>query len=220
MPTVGTAIPDDFYLADTAGTAITGASAAAFTVTATRMGGAETATVTVSEDAGGWYLTTFTPTAAGRWALRVTYDDGTTSRIFSETYDVTEANDAETVAATVAARLRRQVVTVTAPVATTGTVELVQGDDYLAADGRALDWTSTGWPDLTGASVEWQVSLRGTETVYPASVVDADTVRVELTAEQTAALTPRQLRTYQLVATLPGGSIVTLTRGELFVEPD
>jgi hypothetical protein len=219
MPTVNTAIQTSLYLTDSAGDPLTGADLGDFTATATRLGSTTTAQATISERSGGLYALSFTPTAAGFWELFVTYDDGTTARQFADTWEVTAANDAETITDAVAARLRRAVVTVTAPVSTTQTVTLMQGDDYLAADGRALEWTSTGWPDLTGAAVTWQVGLRGSETLYPVTVVDAATVRVELTTAQTNALTPRVVRTYQLVATLTNGSVVTLTHGELFVAP-
>lgn len=44
-----------------------------------------------------------------------------------------------------------------------GNVLIQQGDSYLAADGRALIWTEgslDGWPDLTGATVVVQITLK------------------------------------------------------------
>lgn len=215
MPTTNTVLRDSLYLTDYSDAAITGADLDDFTATASLLGSATTATVTITEESGGWYGTAFTPTVIGRWRLVVVYDDETVERTFTETYDVT-AGEAD-LAASIATLLRQNTVSVASPIASTGTVTIQQGDDYLAADGRALEWTGTNWPDLTGAAVEWQLTVRGIETVYPATVVGDDTVRVELTDVQTQAMTPPVPRDYEVVATLLGGSIVTLADGVAYV---
>lgn len=107
-------------------------------------------------------------------------------------------------------------VTLTSPVADDSDVTIEQGDDYASADGRSLDWSSTGYPDLTGATVVMRVE--GITGTYTASVLTAggatQTVRVELTDVQTAAI-PVSRRGYEIQATLASGNVVSLVRGTL-----
>jgi hypothetical protein len=108
-------------------------------------------------------------------------------------------------------------ITLVAPVLASGKVALVQGDDYLAADGRALQWSSSSWPVLTSATVVLHLENYADETAtLTGGVVSASEAQVELTAVQTAALDPVSWR-YALKATLTDGSVVTLATGELAV---
>src|SRR5262245_57526821 len=112
--------------------------------------------------------------------------------------------------------------TLTSPLAPSGAVHLFRGDDYFAADGRALTWTDPGtaWPDLTGAAVRFRVHPAAQDTLaldVAATVQSADVVRVELTAAQTGGLAAAVYR-YALVATLAGGHVVTLARAQLTAE--
>jgi hypothetical protein len=63
--------------------------------------------------------------------------------------------------AEIAAGLSGSEITVTNPVQpATQTLSLVAGDDYYTADGAVPTWTSTDWPDLTGAT--WvRITFRG-----------------------------------------------------------
>ena len=89
------------------------------------------------------------------------------------------------------------------PVAQGGSVVTYQGDAYLNAVGRALDWTSTAWPNLTGAVI--RVYVGGlTFTGAVVTPTGNQRVRVELTGAQTATI-PTNVRRFQLVATLGGG---------------
>jgi hypothetical protein len=113
-------------------------------------------------------------------------------------------------------------VTVVAPVSASGAVEVVAGDDYAAADGRALSWTNTAgsWPNLTGASV--RLNVRGSGAAFEAagSVVTptgtGQEVRVALTAAQTGGLTP-QTYEYDVRVTLSSGRVAELARGRFVV---
>lgn len=95
---------------------------------------------------------------------------------------------------------------------------ITRGDDYRAADGRALAFTNTAWPDLTSGSVS--LELRKTDdqtTVNQAGVVaSADSVTVELTATWTAALELGLYR-YALKASLASTHEVTLATGMVVV---
>ncbi len=100
-------------------------------------------------------------------------------------------------------------ITYTGPVAEGGDVVTYRGDTYLNEDGRALEWESDDWPDLSGASIaviiDRTVSLAG-------SVVAASgpgIVRLELTATQSASITPGR-HLFQIVATQADADVATL----------
>lgn len=118
-------------------------------------------------------------------------------------------------------------VTIASPVATDGTtIAVVRGDDYLAANSRALTFTGTSWPTLTDGAVTLKAKLKtgkGAQAApvieYAATVTGAQACQVELTDAQTAALSPG-LYAYDLEATLSGGAVVTLVQGEMTVIAD
>ena len=118
-------------------------------------------------------------------------------------------------------------VTIASPVATDGTtIAVVRGDDYLAANSRALTFTGTSWPTLTDGAVTLKAKLKtgkGAQAApvieYAATVTGAQACQVELTDTQTAALSPG-LYAYDLEATLSGGAVVTLVQGEMTVIAD
>ena len=126
-------------------------------------------------------------------------------------------------------------VTVSVPVDSTGTINLVRGDDYLNAEGRVLAFSSTGWTDLTGAtaivlSLRKRVNglgttLRGTVAHRVAGFVPASsgtqTVEFEpLTAVTTLLDIGTAAVAYDIQATLASGSIVTLQTGVVNVTED
>lgn len=84
------------------------------------------------------------------------------------------------------------VVTVVSPVGTNHALALVAGDDYYATDGRSLDYTSTGWPDMSGATITFMAHNRvdesGTRIAVTGIVMSATSIRVELSSAQTAQL--------------------------------
>ena len=93
-----------------------------------------------------------------------------------------------------------------------GTVTTVQGDDYKADDGRAIEWTVATTAELTGGTVA--VIVEGVDT-YTGSVVDETTIRLELTAAQTAAI-PVGPHRYQVIHTQSvalGEDVTTLVDG-------
>lgn len=110
-------------------------------------------------------------------------------------------------------------VTLVAPVTATGSVALIQGDDYKAEDGRSLQWSSDSWPVITGATLVldlvYALDTSVTET-FDASPLSATEAQVELTDTQTTSLKRGGWR-YALRATLTDGSIITLATGRLLV---
>jgi hypothetical protein len=111
-------------------------------------------------------------------------------------------------------------ITVQSPVAVDGTtLELVRGDDYLAAQGRQLTFTSTTWPNLTGATIRLTIRRRreafgsGSDPilmeltdVYASRVagVGSQTVVFEITAANSVALLPGTATgKYDIEARLP-----------------
>lgn len=97
-------------------------------------------------------------------------------------------------------------------------LELVIGDDYLAANTRALRWSDAGWPDLTGGSVVVVLRRyraapdRAVAGPFAGSVLNLATAQLELTKDQTSTLKPGH-HVYQVIATLASGAVVTLAIG-------
>ncbi len=112
------------------------------------------------------------------------------------------------------------------PVAVTGTLGLIRGDDYFNADGRALEWTDFGstWPALAGATIHLKIYQTNfppapTLDVLGAVIVGgppSGKVRAELTKAQTALLTKSEYN-YFVVATLADTHVVTLVTGLVVV---
>lgn len=109
-------------------------------------------------------------------------------------------------------------VTVAAPVSMDGDVELDQGYDYYAADGRALEWTNTDstWPDLTGATAWFMVGTYLSVTGSISNPTGPATIRVQLSRAQTALL-PRGLRRFVIKCVLTNGHVVLQVRGTVTV---
>lgn len=125
-------------------------------------------------------------------------------------------------------------VTVSSPVSADGLlITIVRGDTYNVAAGQTLTWTGAAgaWPDLTSGSVTFTlrdsaeaVAITGAATIV-ASGVGTQSVRMDLTAAQTAALTPgdppgEQSHTFDVQATLATGEKVTLALGAAIVLKD
>jgi len=126
-------------------------------------------------------------------------------------------------------RFDRAVFAIALDAASDGDVELYQGDDYANADGRALAWTNAAgsWPDLTGATVKLVVRAPNGDLIQvTGSVVTptgaGQTVRVELTAAQTALLEEwPNASALRVVAWLsPSGRRTTLVDADLAVIED
>ncbi len=125
-------------------------------------------------------------------------------------------------------RTNTGIITVVNPVVNAERVDLVQGDDYDAADGREISFTITGIPSaVTVASATFSIRREDTGAVVldnePLTVVTpTGTIEVylELTAAQTALLpTGIELR-YDIQATTTTPTSITLAQGDLVVEPD
>lgn len=107
-------------------------------------------------------------------------------------------------------------VTVSSPVAETGTVTIYQSADYDADDSRSIQLTYTDVPDLTGATVELRCSQATWTAKDVAETDDGFTVTFELTSTETAALTVVR-QSYQVWATLASGHLIPLSGGTLVV---
>jgi hypothetical protein len=105
------------------------------------------------------------------------------------------------------------------------TVQLLRGDDYRAAHGRALQYGNSGnWPDLSGAVVEMGLAHRGKPLRTIAGTVlepsgEFAAVQFELMHEDTFDL-PIGAVAFDVQATLSDARIYTLVRGHLLVEAD
>lgn len=103
-------------------------------------------------------------------------------------------------------------VTYVGPVSENGKkLEIVRGDDYTIAKNRALRWTFTGYPDFTGASVQFALYL-GEDQIFSRAgdVVSATELRVELTAVQTITTRKALYQAVVRVTYLDGAKVTTL----------
>jgi hypothetical protein len=92
------------------------------------------------------------------------------------------------------------------------------GDDYLHANGRHQDFTTTY--TLTGGSVALVVRNASALVSIPCSIPSANVYRLELTAENLEAITPG-VWDYDLQMTLPTSSnIITEVYGKIMVTAD
>jgi hypothetical protein len=117
-------------------------------------------------------------------------------------------------------------VTAVSPVhATTRRMVINAGDDYDSANDTLVPmWSSSGWPDLTGASAEW-VGRGPAKSAVRIDVTldsvggDSQTVSLDPLSRDDTALLPGYTR-YEVVATLANGDVVTIVpESELRVEP-
>lgn len=117
--------------------------------------------------------------------------------------------------------------TVIAPVAVGGDVEIIQGDGYLDAQGRALAWETSEadqWPDLTTATAPTFYAknlvtgalFNKTGTVVTPSGANKR-VRVELTTTETAVLADKYRIWFEVTLNL---QIVTLLDAQMNVQRD
>ena len=127
-------------------------------------------------------------------------------------------------------------VTYTSPAAEDGEFVIIAGDDYLAADSRALTMTVSDYagPSLAAATATFRVleiadfasTVEAADLETSATLsVDGTTVSIsiDLTDEQTIALSSSPPDTFKnhsfrIVATTAGGSVVTLATGRLTVK--
>lgn len=105
-------------------------------------------------------------------------------------------------------------VTVQSPVSPTGEAKVLKGDDYDAADSRAILWESDDWPSLSGATIKLYVDIKSGMLEFAATSPSAGQVAVELTAAQTASV-PAGSYNYALRAVMVNNNVVTLATGTL-----
>jgi hypothetical protein len=102
--------------------------------------------------------------------------------------------------------------------------QIVKGDSYPIAEGRALEWFSAEFPDLADAELELVIGYSPavvygsfSETYkYTMPSEETRTALVELTTEQTGRI-EEGCYGYALVARLSSGGVRTLATGQLTV---
>lgn len=107
--------------------------------------------------------------------------------------------------------LGTQGIITSSPVAQGGDVALLRGFDYTDESGLALWFSSDGWVDLTGASIDMVTesgAIVGSGGIV-ASGGDPQSVSVSITSMQSSDLEPGQFG-FVIRATLPGGAKVPL----------
>ena len=227
-------------LVDSSGAAITTAVDGDFSETIRHYtpGGAET-TPSVgawSHVAGGLYKATISPAVEGTYQGVVRYD-GTPDQSFAVSETVISAVQSDPLANLVAgyaagtaghriARIGQGTTQVAVPVADGGDVRLYAGDDYAAADSRALSWAvALTEADLTGATVTLLLTVGAVTLTKTATVSNAgattQTAAVTLTNAETDDFTDGgRIGRYDLSAVLASGRRVTLARGKVLIVVD
>lgn len=170
---------------------------------------------TFSELGNGFYRYTYTPEAVGAWEWVGTSTDGTRVTINVQVITADQAM--------IAVSLAGADVTYVAPLsADGGTVRLIQGDSYAAAQSRQLIWNLTGQPDLTGATTTLTIIVKHVTVTSTATVTNpaggSPTITATLTTDDTDAL-PAAVGVFDLSATI-GSDELTLVRGRVYVEAD
>ena len=129
-------------------------------------------------------------------------------------------------AAAALARIGSGQIITTSPVSQSGDITLARGDDYYAADNRALDWTegaASAWPTLTGATISVEFEGPNEELAAIAGSVVTPTgtkkVRLELSAVQTAGFAAG-VTDIRVKATLSNTHVVTLVTGRANILDD
>jgi len=112
-------------------------------------------------------------------------------------------------------------VTLVSPVTAVGTtINLLYGDDYYQADGRALSFVNLNGPVLTGGTVLLRVVSAAGLVSLTGVITDAHTCYVEVTAAQIATI-GAGVWSYNLEATLATSAhVVTLVAGDMIVSRD
>jgi hypothetical protein len=243
-------------LVDATSTPVTTKVNTDWTKTATLLGTATTATPTITHRANGYYDISCTFPSVGVWSVEysvvvdgstVVFDPRTVQAFTAAQIDPVTALassfaalpdnadiaalatsiDALPTTSDITAALSGYSVTVVSPIAASGAITIVRGDDYSNADSRALSWTDDGstWPDLTGATITFGAKNRlGNQTVTATgSVIVATgtgkTVRVELAAADTATKTAGTWA-FDVQASLASGRDVTLATGTMTLVED
>jgi hypothetical protein len=112
-------------------------------------------------------------------------------------------------------------VTVVSPVTADGTaIMLIYGDDYYNADGRALTFTGTNWPTLTGGTVTLRIQTAAGVVAITGTVTGAAACRFDVTKAQVESL-GEGIFDYDLEAALvTSAHIATLAQGKLSIVQD
>lgn len=114
--------------------------------------------------------------------------------------------------------------TVVSPLTPDGNLDLYAGDDYLAADGRAIILTNAAgtWPNLTAATLQLTAHRNGARRLQFGGTVQTPTGAQQIRFEPTAQDLPTPVDaapdwSYQfaITATLANGHTITLQTGTL-----
>ena len=90
---------------------------------------------------------------------------------------------------------------------------MFRGDDYYLANGRAIAFTSTSFPTLTGATVLLKLS---DGTNFTGTVTSATSVYFQISKAATLLLTSAQYG-YEVEATLSDAHVATIATGTLTI---
>lgn len=129
--------------------------------------------------------------------------------------------DADTVASEIS-----NTVTLSSPLSDDGNkLDIIWGDDYSSSDNRELVWSSTGWPDLSGATITfkcWNPKSFGDRFSFSGSTVSVggatQSVQLELTDTQTKTLQVGKRRyRYEVEAEISGRKVTLVSSESTFM---
>lgn len=110
-------------------------------------------------------------------------------------------------------------ITLISQIATNGDIRVILGDDYLAVDNRAIGFSFTSCPVLTGGAIDFRVRAGTAVISLPGTVTGAASCRVEMTAAQIATI-GAGVWSFDLQSTLANGHVVTLVQALMIVLAD
>ena len=141
-----------------------------------------------------------------------------------EAATITADADEAAIASAVVSQLAGSSVTVTSPVLSATEVEIVQGDDYYDADGRAITFTITGAGALAsfaGGSCSLNLEDRAGEVAEVSGTIVTGTGSTRVVRFDVPSTTTADLREgrgeFEAEVTLSGGHVLTLVKGTLVV---
>lgn len=181
--------------------------------------------ITVAHVSAGRYRVSKTLSAGaalGHWTGVLTYSNGSlpswTQTIDFEVVTAQQADPAAslpTVSAIVSGMLTAGVALTSPLNPATGTLTLRKGNAYSIANGLAPTFDVSGFPSISGDTVEWRAVRDGrTRFTKALTVTDSDTARLELADTDTNKLRVGGAYTYTVVNTTDD---ITLVTGSLVV---
>lgn len=185
-----------------------------------RNGSVVSAVVTVTQIGTGRYKTAVLIAAADAWvpgdcySLEAQWDMEGTAGIVATLAQGSIKHDLNALLTSILQKVSTTKLTVVSPVLKDGSLEIVQGDDYTAVNGRPILFTLEPCPYAAGATAKISIKSRDNRQVFSTALTILGTtltgieVRCELPRSFTASLSNRKYL-FDIQVTLPTGEVAT-----------